>query len=802
MLAMMSCGYVLGVLSQLAWVVVPSKPLLTASAVPVLLAFVLLRRGGQHRLHPAVIPAVVGLVIGIASATWHAESVLQARLPADLAGSDHVVDAQVVSLQQYADGGQLFRLRIDALPWRPGLRSPFGWQLRVATREAIAALPGERWRMTVRLKPPRAAQNPGSGDFERYLFGERVVASGYLRDDGEFRRIAGASGWAALRLGLLEHALPLLGDGPGDLATGDDERFARAVLPALVLDERSLLSSPQWRVLADTGTAHLVAISGLHVALLWGALLWVGSLLLRRRADALKYRAASVLPALVVAWGYAALAGMPLPALRATIMLAVASVFLLFAAQVPVWRVWLASVAAVLVLDPLSVHASGFWLSFGAVALLLFLNDLRLRAASRVRHRHAAIAVAVTALRMQATLSLLLAPMLVALFGAASVSSVVANMPAIPLVNLLALPAALAGFCLAPIAPVIADPLLALAESVLALLWTLLVWIDDIRLWSPLQAFGAGTVSLAVAMLALPVVVCARQWSLRAAVLAMMFLAWPIAPPVATGKARACVLDVGQGLAVFVKTARHALLYDAGPVWGERDAGASVVVPAVRALGAGGLDLLVVSHDDVDHAGGLASVLDALPTRELVAGDARTLQGVAHPGMLCDQRRDWRYDGVRITVFPGDAAGNDNDRSCVLRVDATGRALLVPGDSSVRRELSLLEAWGALLAADVLVAGHHGSRSSSSLTFLYRIAPEAVVFSAAHRSRFGHPHPAVVERVAGLGASSHITGEEGAVCFDLDAQTPPLLRGWRYQNQRYWRGPERSGDSGRGMPLW
>lgn len=804
MLVMLSCGYALGVGSQLAWAVLPGIPLLLASAVPLSIALFMSWRSAHHRRYRSVTAVLAGIHIGLACAAWQAGSVLQARLPGELAGSDHLVEVLVLSLQQHADGGQLFRVRIDELPWRPGPRSMFGWQLRVSTRDAIAALPGERWLMTVRLKPPRASQNPGSGDFERYLFGERVVATGYLREDGELRRVSPAAGWAALRLQLLSHALPLLGDGPGDLASGDDERFARAVLPALVLDERSLLSSPQWRVLADTGTAHLVAISGLHVALLWGALLWACSLLLRRRSDTLKYRAASVLPALAIAWSYAAIAGMPLPALRATIMLAVASVFLLFAAQVPVWRVWLAAVVAVLVLDPLSVHASGFWLSFGAVALLLLLNDLRCRARGQVAAGKAAAAVsmAAVAVRMQAMLSLMLAPLLVALFGAASVSSVVANIPAIPLVNLLALPAALAGFCLAPIAPRLADPLLWFAEEMLALLWTMLVRIDGVGFWAPLQAFGAEPVSLVAAMLVLPVLLYARRWALRLAALAVLLLAWPVAAPVPTGTARTCVLDVGQGLAVFVRTSQHALLYDVGPAWGESDAGASVVVPAVRALGARRLDLLVVSHDDVDHAGGLVSVIDALPPATLLFGDSRSALRAGHSGTLCNQRRDWRYDGVHVTVFPGDTHGNDNDRSCVLRVDAGGRALLVPGDSSARRELALLEHWGASLAANVLVAGHHGSRSSSSLTFLHRVAPQAVVFSAAHRSRFGHPHPVVLERVSRLGASAHVTGEHGAVCLDLGVQEPPVLRSWRPDTRRYWHGPAPAGDNGRGRALW
>lgn len=788
MLVLLSGGFAAGVVSQLGWPVLPWTPPLYVALVLLLVA--LFAASGAPlscRLFMQQLAAAsAGCALGIAYAAVHAQSVLEARLPVEMVGEEVVIDGTIIAVQQHADGGQLFRIGVLRVPWKQYEASWPGWQLRITSRLPVAALPGEQWRMTVRLKRPRAAQNPGVADFERYLLGERVIATGYLRDGGEWRRLRAATGWGALRLSLLEHALPLLGDGPGDLADGDDERFARAVLPALVLDERSLLSSSQWRVLADTGTAHLVAISGLHVALLWGALLWMAALILRRRPDTLRYRAAMVLPALAMAFAYAALAGMPLPALRATVMLTVASVFLVVGGQIPVWRVWLAAVAVVLVMDPLSVHASGFWLSFGAVAVLLLLNDLRFRSAQASTLPAWGVA-AWQGMRMQTQLSLLLAPMLVALFGAASVSSVLANAPAIPLVNLLALPAALAGFCLAPVAPLVADPLLDFAGWVLAVLWFMLVVIDAVDAWAPLQAFGAGVTAVSIAAIALPVLIFAAAASLRVAALAMLVLAWPVALPVAHGVAQACVLDVGQGLAVFVRTAKHALLYDTGPAWGERDAGASVVVPVARALGATALDLLVVSHDDLDHAGGVASVLDALPAREVLVGDVRTLARTRSAGSVCSQRRDWWFDGVRVSLFPGVGDGHDNDKSCVMRVAASGGALLVPGDSTQRRELALLEMWGGELAADVLVAGHHGSRTSSSATFLHQVAPQSVVFSAAHGNRFGHPHASVVERVRRHGLSQQITGVGGAVCFALSPDGAPKPQGWRAVTHRFWR---------------
>lgn len=781
MLIAAGAGFVAGVASQLLWPALPAHGALSLLALA--LAALACRASGNRR---ALAASVAGAALGMALAAVHGDAVLRARLPAFLEGVDQVVEGEIVAVQRQADGGVLLQVKAGRLPWGPHARLMPDWRLRISSRDGIAALPGERWRLPVRLRRPHASQNPGVADFERYLFGERVVATGYLRDTSPAVRVAQASGWAAWRLLLLENVLPLLGDGPGDIAADEAQRFARAVLPALVLDERSLLSPAQWRLLADTGTAHLVAISGLHVALLWGALVWIAAVVLRRRADTLRYRAAIALPALALAVAYAALAGMPLPALRAVLMLVVATAFLLGNGQVPGWRVLLAAAVFVLLVDPLSVHASGFWLSFGAVALLVLLNDLRLRPAGTVSTPWP-VRAAAAGLRMQVLLSLLLAPLLVGLFGAASSSSVVANIPAIPLVNLVALPLALPGFLLAPWWPALANLLIDGATAALDLLWRGLELVDSVSWLSPLQVHAAEPLHVVSTLVALTVLLLAANRSLRLAAAALLLLAWPVPEPLPTGTAHACVLDVGQGLAVAVRTSRHAVLYDAGPAWGERDAGAAVVVPAARALGVRDLDLLVLSHDDADHAGGAASVTQALRPGQVRVGDPRSLARTGVPGRLCDRRETFDLDGVRFVLLPGDMHGSDNDRSCVLHVDAAGSRLLVPGDSTRRRELALLETWGDAMGAEVLVAGHHGSKSSSSATFLHRVAPETVLYSASRGNRFGHPHAEVVARVRRTGAAMHETARSGALCFRLVPGAAPRVEAWRGRVRRFWR---------------
>ncbi len=779
MLVAVAAGYTAGVVSQLAWPVLPSLATLACALAMALLAMLAAR--GTAR---CMAGGVAALALGMSVAAWQAGVVLGARLPHALEGSELLLEGRVASVSMRADGSMAFVLECERLPWAGVPWSPFAWQVRLTSWQPVAVQPGERWQWVARLQRPRAALNPGGSEFEQYLLGARVVASGSVRDDPRNGRVAPAGGWMAARSVLLAHLLPLLGDGPGDIAGDEGEQFARAVLPALLVDERGMLSGGQWRVLADTGTAHLVAISGLHVALLWGALLWLAARVLGRRPASLRYRVLAVLPATLVAVAYASLAGMPLPALRAALMLGVASLFLLAGGGVPVWRSLLAATLLVLVLDPLAVHATGFWLSYGAVALLLAVNELGRRPAATAAGPRW-WQEAWSGLRMQALLTVLLAPALVWLFGTASTSSVLANLPAIPLVNLLALPPGLLGMLLAPVWPGGADLLVDLATLALSWTWHWLVWVDGWSLLAPLQLQGSDGLVAVALFAALLVLLFARQPALKLAVVLLAILAWPVAPRLAYGVAELCVLDVGQGLAVTVRTATRSLVYDTGPAQGaENDAGATVVVPAARALGMDPLDTLVLSGGGAEHAGGAATVLAALRPRQVVADDPPPSAVGAVP---CQVARDWRHDGVEFHLWPAASAGARRARACVLHVRAGDQVALLPGDAGRDQQLALVAAWGDRLRADLLVAPSHGGRDSLSTTFLYRVEPARVIFPVGHRNRATHPHPDVVAALRRQGASLYDTARHGALCTRLgETAGAPPVQAARQARRRFW----------------
>jgi len=270
-----------------------------------------------------------------------------------------------------------------------------------------------------------------------------------------------------------------------------------------------------------------------------------------------------------------------------------------------------------------------------------------------------------------------------------------------------------------------------------------------------------------------------------------------VASPVpAPGELWVDVLDVGQGLSAVVRTHRHALVYDAGPAFSsDTDAGGRVIVPFLRAQGIDRLDGLLITHDDTDHSGGAASVLAAVPVDWVATSlppDASAVE-LARRRVRCFAGQSWEWDAVRFTVLhPTWESYNlpqlkDNARSCVLKVDSAFGGVLLPADIERGSEADLLRTRPAALRADVLVAPHHGSGTSSSAEFLAQVAPSVVVIPVGYRNRFGHPKPEVLARYQALGSRVLRSDADGAIAlrFNTDGLA---ASGYRAQYRRYWQG--------------
>ncbi len=689
-----------------------------------------------------------GLCWACVSAQW----ALDERLPPELDGQTLWLEGRVVGLPEQRAGVVRFHLQ-DAVARRHTLPG----KLRLAWYGGPVLQAGEHWRLAVRLKRPQGLVNPQGFDYEAWLLAQRIGATGTVKQ-GE--RLAPASGMSAWRDNLRQRLLRV-------------EAHGRAgALAALVLGDDSGLTPTDWRLLQDTGTVHLLVISGQHVALL-AALLYglvAGLARLGLWPRSLPWLPAACTLAFVGALGYGLLAGFEVPVRRACVMIAVVLLWRLRFRHLGVWTPLLLAWLAVLLVEPLAVLQAGFWLSFGAVALLALVFSGRLGAWPWW----------LVWWRAQWTLALGLLPFFLALGLPVSASGPLANLIAVPWVSFLVVPLALLGTLLLPLAGV-GEGLLWLAGGLLELLFQLLgLLAAALPAWLPMQlpVWAWLLVSLGVGLILLPSGVPLRALGL----LLLLPLAFPPQQLPEQGQAEVWQLDVGQGLAMLVLTREHALLYDAGPRYGDFDLGERVVVPSLRSLGVSKLDMMLLSHADTDHAGGALAVRQSLPVARVLSGEAAALppQLAAKP---CVDGASWRWDGVRFTTWRWAQAAEGNQSSCLLRVEAAGETLLLTGDIDAAAERALL-AGGRELRADWLQIPHHGSRSSSSATFLEAVSPSAAVLSRGSNNPFGHPHPQVMASYQARGVRVYDNVATGALRIRLGAREAPY--GWR-ERRVFWR---------------
>jgi competence protein ComEC len=699
-------------------------------------------------------------------------------------GEDIQVVGVVASLPQMQERGERFVFDIERIetqgvhvPGRISITRYFAGYRESAPVAARSEFhPGERWRLTVRLKQPHGTYNPYGFDLELWALERNIRATGYIRKSAANARLQPLVYRPVylverLRGQLRERFQSVLRDAP----------YA-GVLRALAIGDDDAISSSDWDLFRRTGTVHLMSISGLHVtmvaglafALVYAAWRRVEALVLRLPA-----RKAATLAGLVAAGAYTLLAGYAVPTQRTFYMLAVIAAALWSGRVVAMSLVLCWALLVVSVIDPWAVLAPGFWLSFGAVALLGYAGNHRLRRPGWLGE----------SARAQWVVTLGLTPLLIALFQQVSIVSPLANAFAIPLISLVVTPLTLLG----AVIPV---------DAVLHLAHTVTVWCMDLLrfcaglpvavwqqhappVWAVLAAIGG------ILWMLLP-----RGFPLRwmgGAALAPMFLLLPVQP--LPGELRVAILDVGQGLAVVLQTARHALLYDAGPRYSEdADSGSRIILPFLRGAGIARLDGMVVTHDDADHTGGAASVLQGVPVGWLASPlpENHPLTGLAARDLWCFSGQVWHWDGVRFEMLhPAWDSRNaenlkDNDRSCVLKVTSAHGSMLLSGDIERVSEHELLDRSREALAADMLVVPHHGSKTSSTEDFLAMIEPKAAVFTVGYRNRFGHPKPEVVQRYRDLGSEIYRSDRDGAVLVRFTGMQGMDIQGWRHIMPRYW----------------
>ena len=708
-----------------------------------------------------------GLLWALLHAHWH----FLHLLPESMAGEDVWVTGRVADIPVHEGRVQRFVFEVDR--FADGAMDFYPMRLRLSWfggRQSIHA--GQSWRLLLRLKPPRGFSNPGGFDYEMALYQQGIHATGYIRDHGDNLKLAAARGPSIA--GLREAVLEGLADAGVDNFKG--------MLNALAVGHRADISRGQWDLLKQTGTNHLMAISGLHIGLVAGIAFWMARrlcpLVLLRYGSAQQFAA---IIALSLAFYYALLAGFSIPTQRALVMLMVFMGGIVFNRPLSPGHGLALALAAVLLVDPVAVLSAGFWLSFLAVAVIAFSFSGRLGQDSLLLRWG----------RLQWVIALGLFPLSLFLFQQASLIAPLANLILVPWVSFLVVPPVLLAVICLPLFPSLAVSVFEMASFSLSLIWPVIEFLGTLPLASWRQP-SPSLFNLLLAMTGMILLLSPRGMPLRSLGVFLLLPALLNPPPRPDrGDFWLTLLDVGQGLSLVIRSHDHTLLFDTGARFSPGfDAGERVVLPYLGAEGIAYLDTLLISHGDNDHIGGAESVLRLKPVHQLLGQDIGSLE---HPEkQLCQQGQHWQWDGVDFEILHPDREYKErNNRGCVLRVSNNTSVLLIMADVEKSVEQRLLAANGDKLRADVLVVPHHGSRTSSMTGFVKKVSPVYALVSAGYRSRFGHPAAEIVSRYEAVGAKLLNTAEQGAMRFEFTRSNGvKFVESNRKQQHHYWNHPQ------------
>lgn len=633
--------------------------------------------------------------------------------------------------------------------------------------------PGDVYQLTVKLKPPRSYSNPGSFDKEKQFFLNHWVGSGNVSDKSnalylENRRFAG---WVdRLRYSIRKQMQKYLENQP-----------LCGPIIALVVGAKEGIQPDQWQIFQETGTSHLMAISGLHVGLMASVAFCIIHFIWRRLPDIflkIPCQWSAAIAALISTVVYALLAGFSVPTQRAMIMVLITMAGIILRRKISVGRSFFVALGVLLLMDPFATLSPGFWLSFGAVGIILYGMNNRLSPRG-LWYRFG---------RPQFLVFLGLMPYTFSVFGQISLIAPVANLFAIPILSFLVVPLAIFGALIAAVSPSLGAFLLRSAESILGLLWMLLEYLKKLPFatWNRAEC---SFFSLCCAMMGMFWLLSPRGLPGRyLGIIFILPLFLNIADKVEEGTARVTVLDVGQGLSTVVETKNHVLVYDTGPKFNAQfDTGDRVVIPYLKTRGRKKIDTLIISHGDNDHVGGMASILKKMPVQELMSSEDLP---VDKPVIYCFPGQTWQWDGVTFEILHPETmiTQKRNDHSCVLQVRAGHQSILLTGDIESKSEHKILARYGKQLQSTVLLVPHHGSSTSSALDFIQGVNPEYAIIPVGKYNSYGHPKPEVLARYRDQGIKLYDSVRHGAITFFL-RKSDSLLdppRCYRLDNLRYW----------------
>jgi len=754
-----------------------------------------------------IIKAIIWALLGFLWASFFSHLLLLSQLKPNLEGKDLLVTGIVSSIPHNDGNRTRFKFSVSTLSLTSqpeNFVNNFPKTLLLNWyKESPLLRFGDNLHLRVRLKRAHGYMNPGGFDYEAWVFRQRIDGIGYVKSrlNPSIMPVS-LSFWEDSKQSLLN----FIGRTRQIILEAQSANLEHkpfyGILAALTVGDRYGISSSQWQVLTNTGTNHLMAISGLHIGLISGLFYF----LIRRLwgtfpslVNKLAAPQAAAIFSIASATAYAALAGFSIPTQRALIMVSVVMLGIFLKRQITASHTLIMALFLILLLDPLAVLSAGFWLSFTAVGTIIYAMN------QRVAKRGLWTAFG----KVQFVTLIGLLPFLVVFFQKFSLVSPIANIIAVPWVSMVTIPLTLLGSLLVIPLPDVGKFLLNISHLSLELIWPMLVWFSEFSL----SILSVATPSLWALVLAVFGVICIlspsgfpSKW-MAVVFFVPLFMGPNKANTLGEGKAIFTLLDVGQGLSAVVRTSKHVLVYDTGPKFNiDFDTGKAVVLPYLRSLGIFRISTLIVSHGDNDHIGGVTSILQNMPVEKILTSVPQKID--AQNNSNCTKNMQWTWDGVKFSILHPKFSDyllpqtkqdqkatkkrkySGNNMSCVLLIESKSGNVLISGDIERSIEKRLVEEWQRGLinfSADVLVVPHHGSKTSSEPTFINAVNPKYALFAVGYRNRYGFPKPEIVERYLQRDIEFFDTSQYGAITFNLgeiEGVGEPEL--YRNSVRRYW----------------
>jgi competence protein ComEC len=725
---------------------------------------------------------------GFIWSTFVAHNLLSNKLPSELETKDILITGVISSIPEKINRRTRFELSVNSVFYK---NKHYSSPKKIVLNwygDTPKLIPDDKWQLIVRLKRPFGYQNPGGFDYEAWMFQNKIDAKGYVRKSKLNKLIQeqrSIFSFTRTRY-ILKHEIQSIIKSKN-----------RSIILALLIGDKSEISQTQWQVFRKTGTSHLIAISGLHIGLIAGLVFFITRWLWGYYSfgiEKIPSPKIAAIFAIISAVIYSALADFSLPTQRALIMLCVIMSSILFDVRAQSWKTLAIALFLVLIISPFAVMNPGFWLSFFAVGLILYFSQLNKSKMTSVIYNWSLI---------QFVISLGLLPLVLLFFNESSIISPVANFIMVPVFSFIIVPLVFLAGCVILIFPYVSHLILMLVTFFLDKLWIFLKYLADLQFstiqinYLPLSVFifiCVGTV-----LLLLP-----RKFPTKylALVFFMSLFFIKVEKP-ETNTVKITLLDVGQGLSVVVQTQQHVLVYDTGPRYSESfNTGKVVVMPFLKSRGISKIDMIIISHSDNDHIGGLKSIVNTINVGKILSSVPKkvklNLKIKNTPSIdYCNSGSSWKWDGVKFEIFhPGiDSSLKNNNASCVLKVSIvasnlremnSGNSILLTGDIEAEAEYEIIEKQKQTISANIIIAPHHGSKTSSTDEFINIINPEYVLYPVGYRNRYHFPARSVSQRYQDHDVIEYSTSKFGAITFNLNASKIKKPELYRVSHRRFW----------------